>query len=72
MDKQEKVRLEYEVEILKHLNHPNSVRRFEVYENKDNIFLVQELCDGRELFDEISNRKKFSEMEAAIVTKQIL
>lgn len=72
MDKQEKVRLEYEVEILKNLNHPNIVRLFEVYENKDNIFLVQELCDGRELFDEISNRKKFSEMEAAIVTKQIL
>lgn len=36
------------------------------------MFLVTELCDGKELFDEITSRKKFSELEAAIVTKQIL
>jgi len=34
--------------------------------------LVTELCEGRELFDEIIERKKFSEAEAAIVIKQIL
>jgi len=54
MEEQEKVRLQYEVEVLKNLNHPNIVRLFEVYESKDNIFLVTELCDGRELFDEIT------------------
>jgi DNA polymerase delta subunit 1 len=57
------------VDILKNLNHPNIVRLYEVYENREDIFLVQELCDGRELFDEISSRKKFTETEAAIVTK---
>jgi calcium-dependent protein kinase len=72
MDEQERVRLRYEIDILTNLNHPNIVRLYEVYENKTNIFLVTELCDGRELFDEISSRKKFSEMEAAIVTKQVL
>ena len=45
------------------------MRLYEVYENREDIFLVQELCDGRELFDEISSRKKFTETEAAIVTK---
>ena len=69
MDASEKVRLQYEVECLKNLNHPNIVRLYEVYESKENIFLVTELCDGRELFDEISKRKKFSETEAAIVIK---
>jgi len=34
--------------------------------------LVTELCDGRELFDEIQSRKRFTELEAAIVTRQIL
>lgn len=48
------------------------MRLYEVYESKENIFLVTELCDGRELFDEISTRKKFSEKEAAVVTRQIL
>ena len=64
--------MKYEIEILKNLNHPNIVRLYEVYENKSNIFLVTELCDGCELFEEISSRKQFAEQEAAHVTKQIL
>lgn len=33
---------------------------------------MTELCEGRELFDEIIDRKQFTETEAAIVVKQIL
>lgn len=69
MNDQEKIRLKYEVNILKNLDHPNIVRLYEVFEEKKNIYLVTELCEGRELFDEIQKRKKFSELEAAIVTK---
>ena len=72
MSEQERVRLQYEVNILKNLVHPNIVRLYEVFEDKHQIFLVTELCDGRELFDEIQRRRHFSELEAAIVTKQIL
>jgi calcium-dependent protein kinase len=53
MTDQQKVRLKYEVDILKNLNHPNIVRLYEVFEDKNVIHLVTELCDGRELFDEI-------------------
>ena len=56
MGDQERVRLKYEIDILKNLNHPNIVRLYEVYENKSSIFLVTELCDGVELFDEIAKR----------------
>ena len=56
MGEQERVRLKYEIDILKNLNHPNIVRLYEVYENKSSIFLVTELCDGVELFDEIAKR----------------
>jgi calcium-dependent protein kinase len=72
MTDQQKVRLKYEVDILKNLNHPNIVRLYEVFEDKNVIHLVTELCDGRELFDEIQSRKRFTELEAAIVTRQIL
>ena len=68
----ERIRLKYEIDILKNLNHPNIVRLFEVYENNSSILLVTELCEGVELFEEISGRRKFTELEAAIVTKQIL
>ena len=69
MDEQERVRLQYEVEILKNLYHANIVRMHEVYESQTTIFIVTELCEGKELFEEISSRKKFNEKEAAIVTK---
>ena len=72
MSETQKVRLKYEVDILKNLNHPNIVRLYEVFEDKKTIHLVTELCDGRELFEEIQSRRNFSELEAAIVTKQIL
>ena len=69
LDEQERVRLKYEIEILKNLTHPGIVRLFEVYENKSAIYLVTELCDGCELFDEISKRDHFTEAEAALVLK---
>ena len=72
MTNSEKTRLLYEIDILKNLNHPNIVRLYEVFEDKNSIFLVTELCEGRELFDEIIERGTFSELEAAIVTKQVL
>jgi calcium-dependent protein kinase len=72
MSESENVRLKYEIDILKNLIHPNIVRLYEVYEDKNSIFLVTELCDGRELFDEIIARSRFIEQEAAIVTKQLL
>lgn len=72
LDESEHVRLKYEIDILKNLTHPNILRLYEVYENKSSIYLVTELCDGCELFDEISKRDHFNESEAAVVLKQIL
>lgn len=72
MTEMEKTRLLYEIDILKNLTHPNILRLFEVFEDRVSIFLVTELCDGIELFDEIIKRVKFTELEAAIVVKQML
>lgn len=35
-----------EIEILKSLDHPNVVRFYEAYENKQQYFIVQEICTG--------------------------
>ena len=72
MDEREKIRLQYEIEILKTLEHPNIVKLYEVFEDKDYIYIVTELCEGGELFDVILEKQCFNEKDAASITKQTL
>ena len=72
MSAEERVRLMYEIDILKNLNHPNILRLYEVYESKDKINLVTELCDGQELFEAIQSMHRFDERQAAGIIKEIL
>lgn len=60
-----------EVTALKTLDHPNIIKLFEVYEDKECVFLVQEFCEGGELFDYIAENEHLSEKEAARVFHQI-
>lgn len=61
-----------EIQLMKELEHPNIIRLYETYEDKENIYLVMELCSGGELFDRIITAGFFSEREAAIYVKQML
>ncbi|CAN4099115.1 unnamed protein product [Withania somnifera] len=62
-----------EVVIMRHLpKHPNIVSLKEVYEDKEAVYLVMELCEGGELFDRIVARGHYTERAAALVTKTIL
>ena len=54
-----------EVSILKALDHPNVIRIFDVYKNKNILYIVTEVCKGGELFDRIQSMKKFGENQAA-------
>lgn len=72
MTADERVRLMYEIDILKNMSHPNIVKLYEVFEDKNRICLVTELCDGQELFDAINTIKTFSERQAAAIIKEIL
>merc|ERR1719265_1655407 len=35
-----------EISIMKTLDHPNIIKLFETYEDKENIYLVMEICTG--------------------------
>lgn len=61
-----------EIEIMKSLEHPNIVRLYETYEDAAFIYLVMELCEGGELFDQIIAQGFFTERAAAIAVKQML
>jgi len=60
-----------EIEVLRSLDHENIVKLYEVYENKLELFLVQELCNGGELFHRITELGRYTERDAASVLIQI-
>ena len=72
--KRNKKKLKKEIDLLKIFNHPNIVRFYDVVETVHNLYIVQELCLGGELFDAISKSHsgKFNERDAASVMRDAL
>lgn len=66
--------LREEIAIMCQLDHPNIVRLEEVYESHSEIYLVQELCVGGELFDRLDEQPDYhySEAQCARLVKQML
>lgn len=69
---EEEKRIKKEIHILRKLDHPNILKIFEFYNNKNEFFIISELCEGGELFDRIVKLEKFTEKMASNVMKQIL
>ena len=69
--KNQKEKTDEEIELLKQLDHPNIVKLFEYFSDKDKYFLITEYCRGGDLFDLIKKKKRFSELSAAYIMYQI-
>ena len=62
-----------EIEVLKILkNSENIIDVFDIYNTKNNTYIITELCEGGDLANAISKRKVFSEAEAIEYMNQIL
>ena len=66
-----------EVTLLKSLvpctqDHPNIIKIYEVIADTENINIVSELCTGGELFNKITQMKRFTEKMASTYMQQIL
>ena len=61
-----------ELEVLQELVHPQVMGVQEILHDKDNFYVVAELCSGGELYDRISQIKIFNEGKAAYLLKQVL
>ncbi|PKA64265.1 Calcium-dependent protein kinase 8 [Apostasia shenzhenica] len=62
-----------EIEIMRELpEHPNVVRLRDVFEDREAVHLVMEVCEGGELFDRIVARGHYTERAAAVVMKTIM
>ncbi|PKI49720.1 calcium and calcium/calmodulin-dependent serine/threonine-protein kinase-like [Punica granatum] len=51
--------------------HDNVIDLYDVCEDQNGVHLILELCSGGELFDRIVARRRYSEVEAASVVRQI-
>lgn len=54
-----------ELATLKKLDHPNILQLHEVFDDKDNYYMVCEYTKGGELFDHITKKRLFQEHEVA-------
>jgi len=61
-----------EIGVLKRLNHENIIKLYDVHETLAELYLVQELCTGGELLDEITRLDHYTEKDAAGVVHQLL
>ena len=61
-----------EIEVLRKISHPNIINIFEIFEDNYQYYIMSEFCDGGELFDAITNKGYYNEIEAAKIMKQIL
>ena len=61
-----------EVRLQEKFSNPHVVRIFDVFETDENIYIVQELMEGGELYDIIAEANEISEAQASQVMKEIL
>jgi calcium-dependent protein kinase len=60
-----------EINILTKIDHPNVLKIFEFYSNKDSYSMILELCSGGELYKEIIQKGPFNEGYTSYVMYQI-
>lgn len=61
-----------EINVLLSISHPNVVRTYDIFDERDRIYLVMEYISGGDLFDYMSTRTTLPELLAKHVLWQIL
>ncbi|KAJ1476459.1 kinase-like domain-containing protein [Baffinella frigidus] len=57
--------------VMKAVDHPHCIKLYDVFEDKEKCYLVQELASGGELFERVIANGAFSEKDAASLIKQL-
>lgn len=61
-----------EIEVLKNMDHPNIVKIYEFYQDSKKLYIVMELCQGKELFEYlVEEETKFSEFDICNLLQQL-
>lgn len=60
-----------EVQVCRHVFHPNVIETRDIFDTSAELFIVLELLSGGELFDQIAEAGSFTEKQAAQVMREI-
>jgi len=63
--------LDTETNLLRKVSHPHIVHLIDICDTKNTLFIVMELMEGGELYEEIVKRKSFSEKDASHIMEQL-
>ena len=69
LTEEDEIALKDEIAILKEIKHPNIIRLYDVFQEKEFYYLVTEKMMGGELFDRIVQKSYYNEKEARDVAK---
>ena len=65
-------RFESEIRIIQQLRHPGIVQLYDLLKDENNFYIIMELCTNGELFQQILENERLSELESKYYMKQIL
>jgi len=65
-------KLKYEIKIHRELKHPNIVRYFVNFQDKERIYILMEYCKNQTLMELVARRKRLAEPEVQYYMLQIL
>lgn len=66
------IMLKREIEIMKSLDHPHILELYEVFENDEEVYLVMELVEGHEVYENIIIKGRYTEKEARHIISQVI
>lgn len=72
LNKDDFIRIQREIEILKRLKHPNVIKIHHIFEDEKKIYIIMEFCENGELFNRIVEKKSLTENEAALFYYQLI
>ena len=65
-------KLTSEIKIHRSLNHENIVRFDRYFEDKDNVYIMLDICQNQSLSDLVRRRKRLHELEARYYIQQLV
>ena len=71
-EKENKIKIFYETDLMKQLNHPNITKILEHFESEKYFLIIMEYINGGNLFSFVKKRRKLSEKTAKFLFRQII